>query len=111
MMGRESSSSRPLPQCSSRSRTIVATCGFIPGIATEPTLKPGCYQGALLCADANEKHQPRQRTANSTAGHCTRGAPVRAGEKWVVTKWMRQRRFVPAGGKDRVSDYSIAECK
>lgn len=31
------------------------------------------------------------------------GAPVQAGEKWVVTKWMRQRRFVPAGGKDRVS--------
>jgi prolyl 4-hydroxylase len=25
-------------------------------------------------------------------------APVTRGEKWVVTKWMRQRRFVPAGG-------------
>ena len=25
-------------------------------------------------------------------------APVTQGEKWVVTKWMRQRRFVPAGG-------------
>lgn len=25
------------------------------------------------------------------------GRPVTAGEKWVVTKWMRQRRFVPAG--------------
>lgn len=25
------------------------------------------------------------------------GAQVTAGEKWVVTKWMRQRRFVPAG--------------
>jgi prolyl 4-hydroxylase len=24
------------------------------------------------------------------------GAPVIAGEKWIVTKWMRQRRFVPA---------------
>jgi prolyl 4-hydroxylase len=24
-------------------------------------------------------------------------APVTEGEKWVVTKWMRQRRFVPAG--------------
>lgn len=24
-------------------------------------------------------------------------APVTDGEKWVVTKWMRQRRFVPAG--------------
>ena len=24
-------------------------------------------------------------------------APVAQGEKWVVTKWMRQRRFVPAG--------------
>ena len=24
-------------------------------------------------------------------------APVTLGEKWVVTKWMRQRRFVPAG--------------
>ena len=24
-------------------------------------------------------------------------APVTQGEKWVVTKWMRQRRFVPAG--------------
>jgi prolyl 4-hydroxylase len=24
-------------------------------------------------------------------------APVAEGEKWVVTKWMRQRRFVPAG--------------
>ncbi len=24
-------------------------------------------------------------------------APVSQGEKWVVTKWMRQRRFVPAG--------------
>ncbi|MFS8975084.1 2OG-Fe(II) oxygenase [Cupriavidus necator] len=31
------------------------------------------------------------------------GAPVQAGEKWVVTKWMRQRRFVPAAGKERVS--------
>ncbi|WP_059412092.1 2OG-Fe(II) oxygenase [Cupriavidus basilensis] len=30
------------------------------------------------------------------------GAPVRAGEKWVVTKWMRQRRFVPAGGEPRM---------
>ena len=27
-------------------------------------------------------------------------APVTQGEKWVVTKWMRQRRFVPAGGRD-----------
>ena len=26
-------------------------------------------------------------------------APVTQGEKWVVTKWMRQRRFVPAGAK------------
>ena len=26
-------------------------------------------------------------------------APVTQGEKWVVTKWMRQRRFVPAGTK------------
>jgi prolyl 4-hydroxylase len=26
-------------------------------------------------------------------------APVTRGEKWVVTKWMRQRRFVPANGK------------
>jgi prolyl 4-hydroxylase len=26
-------------------------------------------------------------------------APVAQGEKWVVTKWMRQRRFVPAGGR------------
>jgi prolyl 4-hydroxylase len=25
------------------------------------------------------------------------GRPVERGEKWVVTKWMRQRRFVPAG--------------
>ena len=25
-------------------------------------------------------------------------APVTQGEKWVVTKWMRQRRFVPASG-------------
>ena len=24
-------------------------------------------------------------------------APVAEGEKWVVTKWMRQRRFVPVG--------------
>jgi prolyl 4-hydroxylase len=24
------------------------------------------------------------------------GAPVTAGEKWAVTKWMRQRRFVSA---------------
>ncbi|WP_420997800.1 2OG-Fe(II) oxygenase [Cupriavidus sp. 30B13] len=30
------------------------------------------------------------------------GAPVQAGEKWVVTKWMRQRRFVPAGGEPRM---------
>lgn len=33
---------------------VVATSGFIPGSATEPTLKPGYYQGALVCADANE---------------------------------------------------------
>lgn len=26
------------------------------------------------------------------------GRPVTKGEKWVVTKWMRQRRFVPASG-------------
>ena len=26
-------------------------------------------------------------------------APVTQGEKWVVTKWMRNRRFVPASGK------------
>ncbi|HEY2901449.1 MAG TPA: 2OG-Fe(II) oxygenase [Polyangia bacterium] len=25
------------------------------------------------------------------------GSPVTAGEKWVVTKWMRQKRFVPLG--------------
>jgi prolyl 4-hydroxylase len=24
------------------------------------------------------------------------GAPVKRGEKWALTKWMRQRRFVPA---------------
>ena len=28
------------------------------------------------------------------------GAPVIAGEKWVMTKWMRQRRFVPAERAD-----------
>jgi prolyl 4-hydroxylase len=27
------------------------------------------------------------------------GRPVTRGEKWVVTKWMRQRRFVPAGAE------------
>ena len=27
-------------------------------------------------------------------------AAVTQGEKWVVTKWMRNRRFVPAGGRD-----------
>ena len=27
------------------------------------------------------------------------GRPVTKGEKWVVTKWMRQRRFVPAGAE------------
>lgn len=33
---------------------VVATSGFTPGSATEPMLKPGYYQGALVCADANE---------------------------------------------------------
>ena len=27
------------------------------------------------------------------------GAPVAQGEKWVVTKWMRARRFVSAGAE------------
>jgi len=27
------------------------------------------------------------------------GQPMTSGEKWVVTKWMRQRRFVPAGAE------------
>ncbi|XQM38694.1 Fe2OG dioxygenase domain-containing protein [Cupriavidus sp. H19C3] len=35
------------------------------------------------------RHQLDGRTRHA-------GAPVIAGEKWVVTKWMRQRRFVPA---------------
>jgi prolyl 4-hydroxylase len=25
------------------------------------------------------------------------GAPVIQGEKWIVTKWMRSRKFVPLG--------------
>jgi prolyl 4-hydroxylase len=28
------------------------------------------------------------------------GAPVTRGEKWIVTKWMRTRKFVPASGAD-----------
>lgn len=32
---------------------VVAGSGFVPGSATEPTLKPGYYQGALVCVDAN----------------------------------------------------------
>jgi prolyl 4-hydroxylase len=26
------------------------------------------------------------------------GAPVLSGEKWIATKWMRNRKFVPRGG-------------
>jgi prolyl 4-hydroxylase len=39
---------------------------------------------------ANDQGQLDARSLHASA-------PVTAGEKWVVTKWMRQRRFVPAG--------------
>ncbi len=31
------------------------------------------------------------------------GAPVTLGEKWALTKWMRQRRFVPASANETIS--------
>jgi len=46
---------------------------------------------ALYFEYANSRQQVDQWTLHA-------GAPVTAGEKWVVTKWMRARRFVPAGG-------------
>jgi prolyl 4-hydroxylase len=39
---------------------------------------------------ANSRMQVDPRSAHG-------GAPVVRGEKWIVTKWMRSRRFIPAG--------------
>jgi prolyl 4-hydroxylase len=39
---------------------------------------------------ANSRGQVDPRTLHA-------GCPVLRGEKWIATKWMRQRRFVPAG--------------
>jgi prolyl 4-hydroxylase len=38
---------------------------------------------------ANSRMQVDQSSAHA-------GAPVIEGEKWIVTKWMRARKFVPA---------------
>src|SRR5450830_945985 len=32
---------------------VVAAAGFVPGSATDPTMKAGYYSGALVCIDAN----------------------------------------------------------
>lgn len=45
---------------------------------------------ALYFEYTNSRQQVDQWTLHA-------GAPVVAGEKWVVTKWMRARPFVPAG--------------
>jgi prolyl 4-hydroxylase len=44
---------------------------------------------ALYFEYANSRSQVDQTTLHA-------GAPVLAGEKWVVTKWMRARRYAPA---------------
>jgi prolyl 4-hydroxylase len=48
---------------------------------------------ALYFEYTNSRQQVDQWTLHA-------GAPVVSGEKWVVTKWMRARRFVPAGTND-----------
>ena len=45
---------------------------------------------ALYFEYTNSQMQVDPRSAHG-------GAPVIRGEKWIVTKWMRSRRFVPAG--------------
>jgi hypothetical protein len=46
-----SSSSAPAPSVTLAG--VVASSGFTPGSATDPTLSAGYYQGALVCIDAN----------------------------------------------------------
>ncbi|MDB5753625.1 MAG: phosphoesterase, partial [Massilia sp.] len=46
-----SSSSAPAPSVTLAG--VVASSGFTPGSATNPTLSAGYYQGALVCIDAN----------------------------------------------------------
>lgn len=48
---------------------------------------------ALYFEYTNSRQQVDQWTLHASA-------PVVSGEKWVVTKWMRARRFVPAGTND-----------
>jgi prolyl 4-hydroxylase len=55
------------------------------GVSVSPRRGNGAY-----FEYANQRGQVDERTLHA-------GSPVRRGEKWVATKWMRQRRFVAAG--------------
>jgi len=57
-----------------------------PEIGLAVTPKPG---NAVYFEYANSLQQVDLASVHA-------GAPVQAGEKWAVTKWMRERRFVPA---------------
>lgn len=58
------------------------------GLSVVP--RRGC---GLYFEYTNSQRQVDQKTLHA-------GAPIVRGEKWVLTKWMRERRFIPAGSPD-----------
>ncbi|MGD0958260.1 MAG: 2OG-Fe(II) oxygenase [Methylomonas sp.] len=70
-----------LNEVSSGGETVFPELG---GLAVSP--KPG---NAVYFEYANSLRQVDLKSVHA-------GAPVYAGEKWALTKWMRERRFIPA---------------
>ena len=47
---------------------VVVASGYVPGSATDPTLKAGYYQGALVCIDANNNGKCDSGEVQATTG-------------------------------------------
>lgn len=98
LVPRNEASEQSLRRSGQRVSTLVAYLNDVPGGGE--TAFP--HAGLSVCAQRGNavyfEYCNSRGQVDAASRHA--GAPVTEGEKWAVTKWMRERRFVPAPAPD-----------